>query len=182
MGAPWSKPEEESREPQEQFVSLLTSFHDRLLGYILSLVGRRHDAEDVLQKASLVMWQKFATFTPGTDFLGWATTICFYEVKNFQRVAARVPHCFDEQVLAILAADRVVDLRRQPQRFSALEECLQQLSVKDRDLLQAVYVDEEQIASLARSLERAPQTLYNRLNVLRRLLSECVTRRLAAVS
>jgi RNA polymerase sigma-70 factor (ECF subfamily) len=166
-------------EPQARFVGLLTAAHDHLLGYVLSLVGRRHDAEDVLQKASLVMWQKFHTFAPESDFLAWATTICFYEARNFLRLAARSPHCFDDTLLAILAAERVEDLQRQPARFAALEDCLEELTAKDRDLLRAVYIDGEQIAALARSLERAPQTVYNRLNVLRRLLAECVSRRLA---
>ena len=36
------------------------------------------------------------------------------------------------------------------------------------------------IASLAERLGRAPQTLYNKLNALRRSLADCVTQRLAA--
>jgi hypothetical protein len=90
-----------------EFVGLLTANHPRLLGYCMSLVGRRHDAEDVLQKASLTMWQKFAGFTLGTDFLAWATTICFYEAKNFQRLAARSPLVFDDRLLALLATERL---------------------------------------------------------------------------
>jgi RNA polymerase sigma-70 factor, ECF subfamily len=169
-------------DPQPRFVAALTAHHDRLFGYVLSLVGRRHDAEDVLQKASLVMWQKFATYTPGSDFLAWGTTICFYEARNFLRLAARSPHCFDDSLLAILAAERVEDLRRQPARFAALEDCLQELPSPDRTLLQAVYMEGEQIAAVAQSLGRAPQTIYNRLNTLRRLLAECVSRRLAGQS
>jgi RNA polymerase sigma-70 factor (ECF subfamily) len=167
-------------DSRDHFVVLLTAAHDRLFGYLLSLLGRRHDAEDVLQKASLTMWRKFDTFEPCTDFLAWSTTICFYEAKNFQRLAARSPHCFEESLLALLAAERAADIRNQPARLAALEQCLDELPAKDRELLEAVYVQGQQIAELARALERAPQTLYNRLNTLRRLLAECVTRRLAA--
>lgn len=167
-------------DPQGHFVVMLTGAHDRLLGYLLSLLGRRHDAEDVLQKASLTMWRKFDTFEMGTDFLAWATTICFYEAKNFQRLVARTPRCFEESLLTLLAAERAADIRHQPARLAALEECLDALPAKDRELLDAVYVHNAPIAELARALERAPQTLYNRLNTLRRLLAECVTRRLAA--
>ncbi|MFM8709573.1 MAG: sigma-70 family RNA polymerase sigma factor [Planctomycetia bacterium] len=167
-------------DPRGHFVMLLTAAHDRLLGYLLSLLGRRHDAEDVLQKASLTMWRKFDAFEPGTDFLAWASTICFYEAKNFQRLAARSPHCFEESLLALLAAERVADLRHQPARLAALEQCLEELPGKDRELLDSVYVHGVPIAELARAIDRAPQTLYNRLNTLRRLLAECVERRLAA--
>lgn len=104
-----------------EFVGLLTANHPRLLGYCLSLLGRRHDAEDVLQKASLTMWRRFDSFTSGTDFLAWATTICFYEARNFQRLAARSPLRFDDRLLAILAVERVDDLAYYEERLAALE-------------------------------------------------------------
>ena len=52
-----------------EFVELLTASHDKLLGYLLSLLGRWHDAQDVLQRVSLLMWQKFESFEQGTDFV-----------------------------------------------------------------------------------------------------------------
>jgi RNA polymerase sigma-70 factor, ECF subfamily len=162
-----------------EFVGLLTANHPRLLAYCLSLLGRRHDAEDVLQKASLTMWRRFDSFTSGTDFLAWATTICFYESKNFQRLAARSPLRFDDRLLAILAAERVDDLEHHEERLAALESCLAALPEKDRRLLQAAYIDRSGIARLAEQLGRAPQTLYNRLNTLRRSLADCVKQRVA---
>lgn len=44
----------------EEFVGLLTASHDKLLGYLLSLLGRWHDAQDVLQRASVLIWQDHA--------------------------------------------------------------------------------------------------------------------------
>lgn len=161
-----------------EFVGLLTANHPRLLAYCLSLLGRQHDAEDVLQKASLTMWRRFDSFTSGTDFLAWATTVCFYEAKNFQRLAARSPLQFDDRLLEILAAERADDLAHYEDRLTALESCLTALPGKDRRLLQAAYVDRSGINRLAAQLGRAPQTLYNRLNTLRRSLARCVERRL----
>lgn len=170
----------EPHDRHAEFVGLLTASHSRLLGYCLSLVGRRHDAEDVLQKASLTMWRKFDTFTSGTDFLAWATSVCFYEAKNFQRLAARAPIAFDDHLLAIMAVERLEDLTHHEERLAALDACLDALPEKDRLLLEAAYVDRSGIARLAEQLGRAPQTLYNRLNTLRRSLAACVGRRLAA--
>ena len=164
---------------QAVFVTLLTGSHGRLLGYLMSLLGRRHDAEDVLQKASVTMWQKFDTFTLGTDFLAWSSTVCFYEAKNFQRLSARAPLCFDDRLLAVLATERLADLGVREERLAALDLCLEKVPEKDRLLLQAAYIDGQGITSLAEQLGRAPQTLYNRLNILRRSLAECVERRVA---
>jgi RNA polymerase sigma-70 factor (ECF subfamily) len=170
---------ESQPDRQAEFVALLTGSHGRLMGYLMSLLGRRHDAEDVLQKASVTMWQKFDTFELGTDFLAWASTVCFYEAKNFQRLSARSPLCFDDRLLTVLATERLADLGHREERLAALDLCLEKVPEKDRLLLQAAYIDGQGIASLAEQLGRAPQTLYNRLNILRRSLAECVDRRLA---
>ena len=36
----------------EEFVAELTAAHEKLLGYLMSLLGRWHDAEDVLQRTA----------------------------------------------------------------------------------------------------------------------------------
>ena len=70
------RPADTPDQRHEEFVGLLTASHGKLLGYLLSLLGRWHDAQDVLQRASLLMWQKFGSFESGTDFMAWASTIC----------------------------------------------------------------------------------------------------------
>jgi RNA polymerase sigma-70 factor (ECF subfamily) len=72
-----------SPERQEEFVQLLNGAHALLLRYVLSLLANRHDAEDVLQRASVVMWRRFATVEPGTDFVAWATTVAFMKHGTF---------------------------------------------------------------------------------------------------
>ena len=78
-----------SAESQEAFVRLIKGAQPVLLRYVMSLVGNRGDAEDVLQRASVTMWRRFETFDPDSDFIAWATTVAFYEVRNFQRVSGR---------------------------------------------------------------------------------------------
>jgi len=166
-------------DKHEAFVRLLNESHRRLLGYLRSLLGNRHDAEDVLQRASMVMWRRFEMFEPGTDFMAWASTVAFYEAKNFQRVAARSRVRFDDDLLNTLAAERLDDLRYLDERFDALEHCVGKLDAANRKLVEAVYGEDADIVALAAQLGRAPQTLYNRLNVIRHALADCVERRLA---
>jgi RNA polymerase sigma-70 factor, ECF subfamily len=162
----------------EEFVTLLTASHDRLLGYLLSLLGRWHDAQDVLQRASLLMWKKFDGFETGTDFVAWASTVCFYEAKTFQRTTSRSRLHFDDDLLALLSDERLEDLKHHEGRMAALEQCLAALRPEERDLLQVSCAAHGGISGLAARLGRSPRTLYNRLSHLRRLLAECVTHRL----
>lgn len=162
----------------KEFVSLLTASHDKLFGYLLSLLGRWHDAQEVLQRSSLLIWQKFDSFESGTDFVAWASTFCFYEAKNFQRQTARSPRQFDDDLLATLSEERLDDLGFQGRRLAALEHCLRAVQPTERELLRAAYVEPCKIVDLATRLQRTPRTLYNKLNLLRRRLAECVQRRL----
>lgn len=156
---------------------MLTASHDKLLGYLLSLLGRWHDAQDVLQRASVLMWRKFGSFERGTDFTAWASTICFYEAKHFQRTAARSAAHFDEDLIALLAAEQADNAREHERRRAALQTCMGALREEDRRLLRASCADHGAIAALAVLMDRAPRTLYNKLALLRRLLADCVLRR-----
>lgn len=159
-------------------MTLLTAAHNKLFGYLMSLLGRWHDAQDVLQSSSLLMWRKFETYEPGSNFVAWASTICFYEAKNFQRLTARSHLKFDDDLLATLASERLVDLDQQGRRIAALEECLDEVGPAEREFLRSAYAEHGGIADLAAKLQRAPRTLYNKLTILRRRLTECVQRRL----
>lgn len=177
---PPDRPSDSPHERHAEFVAVLTASHGKLMGYLMGLLGRRQDAEDVLQRASVLMWQKFAAFEAGTDFMAWASTICFYEAKNFIRLAARSPLYFDDDLLATLGSERLEDLPAREQRIRALETCLEKLGLDEQRLVRAAYLDgtKQGIAALAAGMNRAPQTLYNKLNHLRRALAECVQRQL----
>lgn len=177
--APPDPPQPLTAERQEEFVSLLNSAHALLLRYVTSMVANRHDAEDVLQRASLVMWRRFGTFETGTDFIAWATTVAFYEVRNFQRVTGRSRLEFDDELMQTLAAERVEHVRHWSLRSEALEHCTQKLDTASRELVAAIYTDGTQAVEVARQQGCAPKTIYNKLNFIRRALAECVQRRMA---
>lgn len=171
-----------SAERQEEFVRLLNEAHGLLLRYVMTLVANRHDAEDVLQRASLVMWRRFNTFELGSDFPAWATTIAFYEVRNFQRVTGRSRLEFDDELMNTLAAERVEHVAHWCQHSEALEQCVLKLDAYSRELVYAIYFEGKQAIEVARDQGLAPKTIYNKLNFIRRALAECVQRRMMEAS
>lgn len=171
-----------SAQKQEEFVSLLNGAHGRLLRFVNSLVARRQDAEDILQKASITMWRRFADFESGTDFIAWACTVAAYEAKNFQRSLGRSRVLFDDELVEVLTRERIADLKNYDVRLDALEECVKKLDESSRGLVDAIYTRGEEVKELARKEGRAPQTFYNRLNMIRKILTECMHRKLAPVA
>ena len=164
--------------PTEAFLKEFAPHHDRLFAYLFSLLPHRPDAEDVFQRTSLILWQKFDQWERGTDFLAWACGVAFYEARNFIRVASRDRLRFSDALLDTLAKERAATLRRRDDRVAALQECLKKLGQAERELLEKAYVDEESIRELARRDGQAAQTLYNRLNLVRKRLLQCTDLRI----
>lgn len=171
-----------SAERQEEFVIQLNAAHGLLLRYVMSLVANRHDAEDVLQRASLVMWRRFGTFESGTDFVAWATTVAYYEARNFQRVTGRCRLEFDDELMQTLAAERTQHVRQWSARSEALEHCVEKLDRASATLVEAIYTEGTTALEFAEQHGCAPKTIYNKLNFIRRALAECVQRRMAEAS
>jgi RNA polymerase sigma-70 factor len=161
-------------QQHEQFVQLFAQFHDELFAYIFSLLPHWSDAEDVFQQTSLVLWRKHAGSRPGSGFLPWACKVAFYEVQNFRRTASRDFLRFDDGLLEQLAEERVVSPQRSSSLSVFLRDCIAQLSDEQRDLLSRAYERGVTIKHLAAEVNRSPQTIYNRLNGIRRTLLECV--------
>jgi RNA polymerase sigma-70 factor (ECF subfamily) len=114
--------------------------------------------------------------------VAWATTVAFYEVKNFQRVTGRSRLEFDDELMQTLATERAADVRRWSPRMEALEVCVEKLAPAQRTLVETIYTQGLEVGAVARQQGRAPQTIYNQLNFIRRALAECVQRRMAGAA
>jgi len=166
--------------PGSDFAQLLVR-HDRaLLRYIMTFIPRRDDAEEVLQRAATVLWEKFEEYDRSRDFLPWALSVAYFEVLNFRKELARSRLVFREDVLhAVAEARDGLEPQLEAQR-TALGECLAKLDADGLTLLRRRYSDSATVASLATESGRTAKSLYRRLDRLRELISQCVERRLAS--
>lgn len=71
-----------------EFIRQFTAHEARLRAFSMCLIPNWADAEEVLQRASVVAWQKFEAFQPGSSFFSWASRILFLEAQNFRRAQA----------------------------------------------------------------------------------------------
>ena len=165
---------------QEAFIELLTGCQSRVMGCIYALVHNMQDTEELYQQACLVMWQKFESFQPGTDFAKWACSVAYLEVMNFQRSrrgrSALFSPAFLEQFTAWESAEPGGE---DDSRNHALRGCLERLADSDRQLLDQRYANDQPLAKIAQHLGRTPQSISNSLGRIRAALLECVRRKLA---
>src|SRR5437764_12424304 len=81
------------------FLRLFLQNERRLYAYILTLLPHRADADDVLQEASLVMWDKFDVADPPVDFAAWGGRIAYFKVLDFYNKDQRSRVRFRQETL-----------------------------------------------------------------------------------
>jgi RNA polymerase sigma-70 factor len=164
---------------QAEFVRLLTQYSSRIFGFVLALCVNRADAEDVFQNTSVVLWEKFDTYQPGSNFFAWACRIAYFEALYDRRKSSRVRTLSDEAWQA-LAADALAINEEKQDSQEALAECLEKLSAADRDLLHQKYFLQRSVAEIAESCSKSIHSIYRALSRLHDNLLECVRRSMAA--
>jgi RNA polymerase sigma-70 factor (ECF subfamily) len=178
---PTASPPPDAPEKGAAFVRLFAANQRRVFAYVLTLVPRRADADDIVQEASVVMWEKFDPANPPTDFAAWGCRIAYFKVLDYRKRFARSKVLFSQDVLdriAETAAEQAGALQLDDRR-EALSGCLDKLRPKDRDLLARRFEPGATTQSVAAAVGRSPDAVYKALQKVRDGLFDCVTRTLA---
>ncbi len=165
--------------PDAEFVQLFTRSQRPLYLHILTLVPHPADAEEILQETNLVVWRKVGQFRPGTNFIAWARQIATLEVLKFRDRKHQERLRFSDEFLERIAAENEKAVDEVDPRQKALSACLGKLRRSDRELIQQRYAPGECGHSIAKKLGRPANSVYQSLGRIRRILLDCVTRRMA---
>jgi RNA polymerase sigma-70 factor (ECF subfamily) len=163
------------------FLRLFLQNERRLYAYILTLLPNRADADDVLQEASLVLWDKFDERHPPDDFAAWACRVAYFKVLDFYKKSQRSRVRFSQAMLERVA-ETVVEQSAALQldeRRAALATCVEKLRSRDRDLLTRRFAEGATTQSTAAEVGRSVDAVYKALARIRQALFDCVTRTLA---
>lgn len=168
----------ESDPRNREFVRQLLQAQPRLYAWIRTQIPQRADAEEVLQETVTILWTKFAEFEPGSNFLSWALSVAYFEVRQHYRKQAQGKRLFSESLLDLVArtADAMTDELADLQ--DALASCLEKLNAADRDVVRRCYVSGSTVVSVAAELNRPHDTIKSVLRRSRRRLYECIQRTL----
>ncbi|CAN5425087.1 hypothetical protein BH23VER1_BH23VER1_10420 [soil metagenome] len=149
--------------------------HERALrSYIRTMIPSRADSEDVLQEATVTLWEKFGDFEEGTDFRGWAFRVAYWKVRQARQKVARSKLVFDDEVVAAVADTAEAMAMGGDARHRALAICLEKLNARDRAMVMARYDEGGGIGRAARLTGRSRQAVYRALGRAKALLRDCV--------
>lgn len=125
--------------PSTEFVQLFTRAQRPVFLYILSLIPRPVEAEEILQETNLVIWTKARQFQSGTNFRAWACQIAYFEVMKYRSRKHRDKLHFNPELLDLIATESLQQSELLDRRRQALAECLAKLREQDRILIQTRY-------------------------------------------
>jgi RNA polymerase sigma-70 factor (ECF subfamily) len=164
----------------ELLVRLLSRHQDELFRYIYTLLPHEEDARDVLQETSVALCRKFAEYDPSRPFLAWAYRFAYLEVLKHRERTQRSNQLLSREMIERLAREREEHEPILQARLQALEHCLEGLPDADQELIRQRYQGKSSVEDLVQQLGTSRRTLFRNLDRIRRLLFECITRRVAA--
>ena len=153
---------------------LFGSCRHNVYATILSLLPHTSDAEEVLQETTFVLWSKFNEFQADGDFSRWACGIAYNQARRFRRDVSRAGVQFSEALMERIAVIREENLELLEARRRVLADCLQKLSVRDRELIDHYQTVGISVKQIAERLGRPVNTAYKALKRIRLALFECV--------
>jgi RNA polymerase sigma-70 factor, ECF subfamily len=156
------------------FNELFLRHQGDVFAYIVTLIPNRNDAEDVFQQTCLMLLEKQSAFDVERKFFPWACGFALNEVRRFRRAHYRERMSLSDAAIEVLAnvqsqsADLIAD------RLELLADCMAELSAEKRELLMRSYMRKDGLDQLAAQLRIETNTLYKRLERIRKSVFECM--------
>jgi len=159
--------------PTPEFVAQLTASQSALYAFIVSLLGGVNDANDVLQETNMKLCRKCAEYDPDQPFLRWAYAFARFEVMAWRKRQQRSRLVLDDELLLTVAAELEESAEEADQRLKILEDCMERLNPRQRELIAARYGRGEPVQDIATRLSRPENAMAALFYRLRKLLADC---------
>lgn len=162
----------------DQFLRLFSHHSRQIFAFILSLVMRHSDADEVFQETSLVLWKKFAAYNPEQSFFAWACRIAELSILE-QRRKNQKYLTISEEAFQLLADRMCHQPNNLDSRRKALEICLDKLPDSERQLIEQRYKLQLSPKEMADRSARSVYSIYRALTRVHTALLDCVQKSLA---
>lgn len=162
-----------------RFAYLMMTHRDALYRYLLSLHPWVDEVDDLLQDTAMTLWKKIGEYDPERKFLPWALKVAYFEVLRWRKHMRKRRFVLSQEIIDKLSTSMSAQEELDEARFVALQDCLEKLSPKQRDIVRCRYGREETLKELASQMEVSVHKIYHALDAARGALVECVEKRLS---
>ena len=171
-----------------QLLQLFARHNRELRAYSRLILPSVDPIDDVMQEASIVIWEKQEQLRHEDEFLPWAKTIVRNISFRHRRKLIRDRHVFDDELLERLLNEEENDpdvasrSDKDAREYGALMACLDKLPDDRRQLILAPYGKPGTVKQMAEQSTRSPNSLYKLLQRLRSKLVRCMESELKAAA
>jgi RNA polymerase sigma-70 factor (ECF subfamily) len=146
--------------------------------FIASIVRDSHRADDLLQEVARISAEKFDDYDSSRAFTSWVLGIARYEILRFRRSQGRSRIVFSDSLLENLIGDFQDQSEHSEERRRALRDCLAGISGRRRIVLEMRYQRDLRPPDIAERLGITSNAVLVLLHRTRRILADCISRRL----
>lgn len=157
-----------------RFMRLFMRNQKQFHAYILMMVHRHQDAEDLLQEAAILMLEKFETFQPDKSFFAWGIGISRNLILRYRQKGRRRTEFFSEEVYRMLETCAEEQSRHFNDNTDLLRRCLHKLKLPDRHLVAMRFEERLSMQHIAEVMDRSLDGLYHSFSRIYAGLRECV--------
>ncbi len=175
-----SKNNNMASDKHQLFFQLYTKNQSHIYSYILMLISRINEADDILQEVASSMWEHFDDYKIGTDFASWGVRIARNKVIDYIRKSKSNRVRYSEETIRLISDYQAKRKNRKDQRISALENCVSKLSINDKRLIQLKYNQKITTKALSERIGRSVNGLYKALSRIHYILYRCIQKTLVA--
>jgi RNA polymerase sigma-70 factor (ECF subfamily) len=148
---------------------------------VYGLTPNWQDAEEVMQRVRIRIWQQFEQYDAEKPFDAWARAIAYYLVLAYRKEKSRQREFFTEQILEAVSDQFEKHIEQAGDRRDALLRCLDRLEGKKRELVISYYSSaRETTDTIANKLSMTPNALRQAMFRIRKGLLDCVQRTMQA--
>lgn len=162
----------------DQFIERYVECQSGLYRFIATLVPNRADAEELLQEASLTAWRLRARFDPRREMSPWLCGIARNLVAAHYRTRKSQAVALDPDVLERLAQQQMDEDTVLRERSRALNQCLEKLPGRQRDLVRQYYHSDQTIQSFSQAQGLSAEAVYKMMQRIRLALFKCINQTL----
>lgn len=165
---------------QEEYLKLLFGCELEIRAFIGSVVRGSHDCDDLFQEVALTLWKEFSRYDRSRSFGAWARGIAAVKLMQRYDQTKRLPVVLSPEAIQAISSAFDRSEAQASRKALALENCLDQLPEKSRQLLALRYERSLKIEQIAQEVQATLEAVYQSLSRLRARLHDCVERRLSA--
>ena len=170
---------EAERLDQNEFLRLLLQSEREILRYVMAIVPRIADAQEIVQETAVALWKQVDQYDASRPFVPWACRFAANKAKEHLRKHGRWNAFLDDGVASMLLARRGEIAPQLDRRVEPLHQCLDELPAENRTLIDRYYFQQSPVEDISTGLGRTNEAVYKALQRVRAALMDCVNGKLA---